>query len=389
MLYDFDRPIDRAGTFSLKWDQAQGLLPLWVADMDLPVAQPIVQALRERVDHPIFGYSVYDNKAIKNAITGWFARRFDWLVAPEEIFYCPGVVPAICVLIQMLTEPGEGIVIQPPVYHPFAGKIRENGREVVENPLVCVDGNYQMDFIDLEEKIARKNVRGLLLCSPHNPVGRVWSPDELKKIVEICTRHDKWMISDEIHADVLRAGVRHHPLLQLCQEQRERIILCSAPTKTFNLAGVQLAHIIIPNRNYQDDWKSTVSRLGYLEASPFALAATIAAYTEGEEWLQQACDYIDDNLRFAVSYIEKYLPRAKAYVPEGTYLLWVDFRGYETDGAKLEKLMREKAKIALNEGYIFGCQGEGFERINVACPRSILSSALSQMKDVFLKNEAI
>ena len=375
--YDFDKLIDRKQTACVKWDGMPGLLPLWVADMDFPVAEPVVRALQERIAHPIFGYSMFEASGCKAAATGWFRRRFGWKINPNELFFCPGVVPALSFLIQMLTREGDGIVIQTPVYHPFAGKIRENGRRVVENPLICEDGQYRMDFADLENKLA--DAQGIILCSPHNPVGRVWMPDELCRVVEICRRLDKWIISDEIHCDILRAGVTHHPLLKLCAVDRDRIIACTAPTKTFNLAGIQYSNVIIPNPIYQEKWKAIVSRMGILDASPFAIAAATAAYEQGDEWLDAVNAYIDANLSFAVSYLKEHLPKVRVQMPEGTYLLWPYFGDYCADPEQLDRLIAEKAGIALNAGYIFGKNGEGFERVNVACPRALLANALEQI----------
>ena len=385
--YDLDRTVDRAGTFSVKWDclpagAPADALPLWVADMDFPCAQPILEALHVRVDRRIFGYTNYEDPQVKGAVAGWYQKRFGWEVEPGDIFYSPGVVPAIAFLLDILTEEGDGVVIQRPVYYPFTKKIEAAGRRVVNNPLRYEDGAYSMDFDDLEEKRARPDVKGMILCSPHNPVGRVWTPEELSRTAELAARYGKWIISDEIHGDLVRRGVTHHPLLQVCPQHRDRIIVCTAPSKTFNLAGLQLSNIVIQNPAWQAAWQELVAgRYGIMDASPLSLAAMTAAYTQGEDWLDQVLDYLDGNVEFARRFLAERLPAARLADPQGTYLLWVDLRAYCPNPGELEDRMLHRAGVALDEGYIFGEEGAGFERINAACPRSLLERCLQRMAE--------
>jgi cystathionine beta-lyase len=391
---NFDEILNRQNTDSLKWDwlskflpeAPEGALPLWVADMDFPVAEPILQALRTCLDRQVFGYSYYRSDAYLDAVTGWFKRRFDWSITPESIYYSPGVVPAIAALIRILTEPGDSVIIQRPVYYPFTDKIINNGRNVVNNPLKLENNRYEMDFEDLEEKLKAAKTKGLILCSPHNPVGRVWEPDTLKRVVELCKAYDKWIISDEIHGDLTRKNIRHFPLEALCPDYKDKIITCTAPSKTFNLAGLHLSNIILNDPALRKTWSEEVDgRLSIGMASPFAIVSAIAAYNQGEAWLAQLSAYLDDNIEFVKEYFKNQLPEAIVHDTEGTYLVWVDLRRYENDPVKLEALMLKEAKVALDEGYFFGPEGNGFERINVACPRATLKEALDRMTNSLLK----
>lgn len=386
MTYNFNTPTDRIGTHSIKVDALPAgappdALPLWVADMDLPCAEPIIQALHDRVDRKLFGYTRYDNDACKSAITGWYRRRFGWEIAKGDIFYSPGVVPALAFLINCLTKEGDGIIIQKPVYHPFTNKIEANHRNVLNNALIKKGNTYEMDFEDLEVKFADENTRGMILCSPHNPIGRVWTKAELRAVVDIAKRYHKWIISDEIHSDLTRIGITHTPLLALAPDYQEQIIVCTAPSKTFNLAGMQFSNIIIPNKEYQKRWTNLVCGcLGMDVCSPFGLSAIIAAYSEGEEWLDQVRNYIDGNIRYVEEFVKEHLPKAEVTDCQGTYLVWVNLNGYCSDEKKLEKLMQQEGRLALDEGYIFGEEGIGFERINVATPRSNVEECMRRMK---------
>lgn len=386
MKYDFDTLVERRGTHCCKFDTipeeaGKDAIPVSIADMDLPCAEPIIRALHERIDQKIFGYTVYENEECQQAVTGWYRKRFGWEIDGKDIFFSPGVVPALAFLIQFLTKEGEGVIIQRPVYHPFTGKVEANGRKVVNNPLVRKGRTYEMDFDDLERKFADGNTKGMILCSPHNPVGRVWREDELRRVVDIAKKYDKWIISDEIHADLTRIGVTHTPLLKLAPDYSDRIIVCTAPSKTFNLAGMQFSNIMISNKEYQKQWTEVVSdRLSVGMCSPFGLTAIIAAYTEGEEWLDQARAYIDGNIRYIEEFVKENLPKASVTDCQGTYLVWLDLNGYCTDPEKLEALMVQKAGIVFDEGYIFGPEGNGFERINAAAQRSTVEACMKRIK---------
>lgn len=392
MKYDFDEIIDRKGTNSIKWEcmtyniegSDEDTLPLWIADMDFACAQPIIDALHERVDRMIFGYSTFNSENYYKAVTGWFAKRFKWKVEHEDIFFSPGVVPALGALIRILTKEGEGVIIQRPVYYPFTNMIENNNRVIVNNTLINKNGKYFIDFDDLEEKAKKQSNRMMILCSPHNPVGRVWTEEELKKIGEICIKNDVFLISDEIHSDLIRKEKKHVPIAKIFNN--ENIITCTSPSKTFNLAGLQMSNIIITNDEIKDKWnKEVYDKLGLMGANPFGIVATQTAYEEGEEWLEQVLDYIDENLKFVDTYLKENMPKAKYIIPDGTYLAWIDLRGYDHNYKELKELMVKNAKLALDDGYIFGKEGEGFERINVACPRSILISCLDKMKSVLEK----
>ena len=383
--YDFDRMPDRRGTYSIKWDclppgAPPGTLPLWIADMDLPTARPILDAIRERVEREAFGYTNYRDPEVLSAVTGWYRRRFGWEIEPDSLFYSPGVMPGVAFLLDILSEEGDGVVIQPPVYQPFTKKIEAAGRRVVKNPLLCRDGAYSMDYAGLEEAFRRPDVKGLILCSPHNPVGRVWTPEELRRTAELAAEYGKWIICDEIHGDIVRRGVVHHPLLAVCPEHRDRIALCTAPSKTFNLAGLLISNIVIPNPAWRKAWEARADgRYGIADPSPLSLAAMTAAYREGEDWLEQLLDYLDGNLAFARRYLGEHLPAARSSEPQGTYLLWTDLRGCFPGPEEPAELLLRKARVALNSGALFGAEGSGFVRINAACPRALLEECLRRM----------
>ena len=387
MKYNFDEVIDRSGTHCAKLDampkgSPKDALSVWVADMDFPCAEPIIEALHKRIDHRIFGYTLYDNEECKNAVVHWYQKRFQWEIEKKDIYFSPGVVPAIAFLINCLTEEGDGIIIQRPVYYPFTKKIEENKRVVVNNSLKKVGNTYEMDFEDLEKKMSDPMVKGMILCSPHNPVGRVWTEDELRNVVSIAKKYKKWIISDEIHSDLTRVGITHTPLLKLAPEYREQIIVCTAPSKTFNLAGMHFSNIIIPNDEYKKKWYQFVEKkLSVGSCSPFGLTAIIAAYTEGEEWLEQVRKYIDGNIQYVEQFVKEHLPKAEMMKCEGTYLVWLNLNGYCKDAKELEQVMQQKAKVALDEGYIFGEEGIGFERINVATSRVVVEECMNRIKN--------
>jgi len=384
--YNFDEIIDRQGTQSAKYQMLpdgtpEGALSLWVADMDFRCAEPIIKALHDRVEHGIFGYSLYKLSEVKSTVVGWYKKRFDWDVEEKNVFFSPGIIPALSALIQLLSKEGDGIIIQPPVYFPFAGKIGVNRRVVANSPLIRVDGDYVMDYETLEEKFADPKNVGMILCSPHNPVGRVWSEDELRRLVEIAKKYDKWILSDEIHFDLVRKGVKHTPLLKICPEYADKVVVCTAPSKTFNLAGMQISNIVIHDPELQEKWLGLVDDCwGMMMPNAMGVTAMMAAYTQGEEWLDQVIAYIDENMKAACAYVKENLPKARMDYPEGTYLLWLDLSEYCGDPEKLAEIMLKKAKVVLDDGYIFGPEGNGFERINVACPRSILMDCLERIK---------
>jgi len=393
MIYDFDQIISRSGTHSVKWEfmpevkgkAKEDLLPLWIADMDFPCAEPIIKALHKRVDRGIFGYSLAGSDHYFETVQGWFKNRFNWKIDVKDIHIAPGVVPALTVLIKSLTKPGDGIIIQKPVYYPFMAIIESNGRKNINNPLLEKDGYYSIDFDDLKEKASLADTTMMILCSPHNPVGRVWTKEELEKLLLICLKNNVILVSDEIHCDLVRKESNFIPVGSLSQD--ERIITCTSPSKTFNLAGMQISNIIIKNEKYKKLWtKEIFENSGLFGSNPLGIVAAEAAYTMGASWLEQVNQYISDNLGFVRDFLSENLPAAVYRVPEGTYFAWIDLRAYGFTAEKLEELIREKAGVLLDEGYIFGEEGAGFERINVACPRSILRESLERIKKVLLSS---
>ncbi|MBP7737161.1 MAG: pyridoxal phosphate-dependent aminotransferase [Spirochaetes bacterium] len=386
MKFDFDRIIDRTGTGSFKWDLADsifkgsGLLPLWVADMDFESPPEVVAALEERARHGVFGYTAPMPEYFR-AVTDWFERRHGWRIAPDWIVPAPGVVPALNLLIQTFTEPGDGVIVQKPVYYPFMGAIKNNGRVIINNPLKLEDKAYRVDYDDLEQKARDPRARMLILCSPHNPVGRLWTKEELKSIGDICAAHDLLVISDEIHCDLTFKGNRHVPFGSISPGFLMKSITCTAPSKTFNLAGLQTANLVIANPELRKRYNRTIECLGLKWPNLFGAEALIAAYRHGDEWLDQLMDYLDGNLTFLKEFIVEKLPRVKVIEPEATYLVWLDFREYGLGNENLKKLLRDQARLALDDGYIFGSpEGDGFERINIACPRAILEEAMERMR---------
>ena len=387
MSYDFDTLIERKHTGSIKWDKSFPIkesveaLPLWVADMDFPCANAIQKALHDKVEEQIYGYQTGFDKTYRQAVCGWFRKRFDWKIDPSTIFYAGGVVPAIAYLLEIMSEEGDGIVISTPVYYPFKAKIEATNRRVMENPLINEDGKYRIDFEHLDSLLARADVKGMIFCSPHNPVGRVWREEELSQVVEIAKRYGKWIISDEIHCDLIHQGVHHTPLCKLAKDYEDHIVVCTAPSKSFNLAGLQNSNIMIANPTWQKLWKQYVGeRLSLNGPNCFAIAATIAAYTtqDATDWLEEVNRYVDENDAFARAYLHQHLPKAIVSQREGTYLLWVDLRAYCQNENVLEQRMLDQGLI-LDEGYLFGEAGKGFERINLACPQSIVKECMNRL----------
>ena len=385
MIYDFDTVTDRTGTGCLKYDFAvergkpADILPLWVADMDFPTAPAIRERLAEVATYGIYGYSD-GNEDYFAAINSWYTKHFDWSVQRDWVIYTPGVVFALSAAVRAFTAPGDGVLIQQPVYYPFTEVITDNDRVVVNSSLVSVNGGYQMDLDDFEKKIIDNHVRLFLLCSPHNPVGRVWTKEELLAVGEICKRHDVTIVSDEIHSDFVWDGHTHHVLASLSDDLANRTIVCTAPTKTFNLAGLQISNIIIPNEELRKRFKHAVDQAGYSQGNLMGLEACKAAYTKSGDWYEALKVYLQENISFVREYLSKNLPQLRLTDPEGTYLLWIDCRGLGLSVEALEDLVVHKAGLWLDSGAIFGADGEGFQRINVACPRVTLQKALQKLE---------
>ena len=396
MKYNFDEIIDRSGTSATKMESLpkgcpDDALPLWVADMDFACAEPILKALHERIDKKIFGYTMYDTDECLGAVLNWYKKRYGWEEQKENLFFCGGIVSAYAVLLNLLTKEGEGVVIQRPIYYPFTMKANSNGRQIVDSPLIYADGNYTIDFDDLDKKMAEPNNKVLVFCSPHNPAGRVWTEEEIRKVVDICKKYDKWIICDEIHCDLLRCGMTFHPILKVAPDYADRIAVCTAPSKTFNLAGMKTSNIVIHNKELQAAWKELIGgKLSMNGAGTLGLTAMIAAYNEGEEWLEQLKEYLDGNFAYIDAFLKEHLPKAHMVPSEGTYLAWIDFNGYvDGDAEKLEEIMQKKARVALDEGYIFGDAGRGFERINIAKPRSVVEDCMDRILKAFKEEKLV
>ena len=397
MTYHLDDEVNRRGTDSVKWEFMQvedgvprlaptnrsfgenRVLPMWVADMDFRCPEPVIQALVKRAEHGIFGYSA-PTEAFFQSIGEWMYKRHGWVVKPEWLCNTPGVVPALHLAVRTFTEVSDGVLIQPPVYHPFSMAIENHSRRIVKNPLIYDQGRYRMDYEDLEAKIVRQDVRMAILCSPHNPVGRVWTPDELLRFGEICLQYDVLVVSDEIHGDLIYSDSRFTPFAMLGEPFSQSSITCSAPSKTFNLAGLHTSTLIIPNQALHARYVETLRKHGLSGLSSFGIVALQAAYEHGEPWLEQVMGYIEANYRYLEAYVLEALPQIKVIKPEGTYLVWLDCRALGLDAKQLRQLMLEQARVYFDEGYIFGPEGEGFERINIACPRTLLIEALNRIK---------
>lgn len=386
MKYDFDEIINRKNTDSMKWSsdylaenfESGDAIPLWVADMDFRTAQPIIDALVARAQHGIYGYALAGDE-FYDAIVNWQRRRNSWEISKDWILFSPGIVPALGHIVKTFCEPGDNVIIQSPVYYPFYGAIRGGGCNIVNNKLINNDGHYEIDFDDLESKAA--DAKMMILCSPHNPVGRVWTEADLVRICEICKRNGVLLIADEIHSDLIYKPHVHTPCGKIASESGIKHIVCTAPSKTFNLAGIQTSCIIVPNGEMRKKLSKTFYKADIMP-NVFALAAMTAAYNEGEEWLEQLLEYLKGNIDFIESYINENMPEVKFLKPEGTYLAWLDFSAYGWDKEKLKDVVMRKAGLALDDGYIFGDGGETCQRINFACPRSLLAEALERLSAV-------
>lgn len=386
MKYDFDEIIDRRGTNCVKWDSAENpdVLPMWVADMDFRTAPVIIEALRRRVDHGIFGYTRVP-QSYYDAVTGWFSRRHGWNIDKDWIIYTSGVVPALSAIIKALTVPGDKVLIQTPVYNCFFSSIRNNGCEIVESTLVYADNTYSIDFVDLERKASDPKVKAMILCNPHNPAGRVWSRDELIRIGEICIRHDVVVIADEIHCELVMPGYEYTPFASISEEFSRHSVSCVSPSKAFNIAGLQIANIVCADAGRRAEIDRAININEVCDVNPFGVIALQAAYNEGAEWLDQLLEYIRGNYEYMRSFCEEHLPDFPITKLEGTYLVWMDCRKFGLSSAELEKRLIEVAGLWLNAGTMYGQDGEGFMRWNIACPRARMIEGLKRFEK-FAKN---
>ena len=381
---NFDEIIDRKNTDSIKYDLAarrgmpEGILPMWVADMDFRAPDCVLDALAERCQHGIFGYSESTERYF-SAVATWMRDSHGWEVRPEWLVKTPGVVFAVATAVRALTREGDGVLIQQPVYYPFEQVVRENGRRLAVSELVYENGRYAVDFEDFERKIVSENVRLFILCAPHNPVGRVWTAGELIRLGDICLRHGVLVVSDEIHADFVFPGYKHIVFSALKPEFEKITVTCTAPSKTFNLAGLLVSNIFIPNESLRGAFRQALGRVGYHQTNVMGLIACRAAYEGGRPWLEALKSYLTENLAYVRDYIQEKLPEIRLVEPEGTYLAWLDFKSLGLTVEALEELMVKKAGLWLDGGTMFGAGGAGFQRINIACPRSILSEAMERL----------
>lgn len=383
MSFDFDQIIHREQTQSVKYDArravfgSDSVMPLWVADMDFAAPEAVTQALIERARHPVYGYSLFPG-SLYQAMIDWFAERHAWRIEREWILMAPGVVPSIHAAIMAFAQPGEGIIIQSPVYPPFFGSVGKTGRRLIENPLRLENGRYRMDLEHLEQ-CAADGAKMLLLCTPHNPVGRVWDEDELRAVLAIARRHGLVVLSDDIHCDLVFPGNRHLMLANLAEEG-DQLITAVAPSKTFNIPGLGLSALVVPDAEHRKALKQVFETLNMEQANPFSLTAFEAAYRHGAPWLDALLGYLQENCRFVSEYLRQHIPRISMIEPEGTYLLWLDCRGLGLSDAGLKAFFIRRAGLGLNPGISFGEGGSGFMRLNIGTRRANLQQALEQLR---------
>lgn len=378
MKYDFDKTIDRRATNSYKWDSApEGVLPMWVADMDFRTAPAIIDALQKRVAHGIFGYTRVPD-AYYGAVTSWFSRRHGWDIDREWIIYTSGVVPAVSAVIKALTVPGDKVIVQTPVYNCFFSSIRNNGCEIVSNPLRRTADTYEMDFDALERCAADPRAKVMLLCNPHNPAGRVWTPDELTRLGNICLRNGVTVVADEIHCELVYQGFKYTPFASLSDAFLHRSVTCVSPSKAFNIAGLQIANIVAFDNDLRSRIDKAININEVCDVNPFGVAATIAAYNEGEEWLNQLVDYLHGNYEVMAEFCRRELPEFPITRLEGTYLVWMDCSSLGMPSDALEHALLDDARLWLNAGTMYGAEGEGYMRWNIACPRSVMLDGLNR-----------
>jgi len=378
-MYDFDTIVERENTNCLKWDTVEkGLLPMWVADMDFQSPPEVIAALQERARHGVYGYSAGYGGWLE-ALRQWMGKRYGWAPQREWISTSPGVVAALYMLVRALTEPGDRIIIQPPVYRPFYNIARSQGCVLLENPLHFDGRKYHMDLEQLRQQVDGR-VKILILCSPHNPVGRVWTREELLALGRFCLEHEITIISDEIHSDLVFPGYKHTVIASISRELEQNTVVCNAPSKTFNIAGIPASNVIIANDNLRSAYRRVLRSSGLDLPNVFAVTAAEAAYKYGEAWLEELLLYLENNYRLASRFFAEHIPEIKIVEPEGTYLLWLDCRSLGLGDKELDSFIKEKARLLLEPGLVFGSGGSGFQRMNIACPRQRLEEALGRLE---------
>lgn len=384
----FDYKLDRRNTWSNKWDGCNEkfgvdpkveMIPMWIADMDFRAPQEVVETLRQRVECQAYGYTTKPD-VFYEAIQKWVKRHYHWDVKKEWIIFTPGVIPGYNIVIQNFTKPGDGIIVQPPVYYPFMDSVRFNGRKIVYNQLKEKDGYYTMDFDDLEVKVKDPNNKLLILCNPHNPVGRAWTKEELETLGNLCADNGVLLISDEIHADLMMGGATHQAVCAISEKLRQNTITHYAPSKTFNLAGLQTAYAIVPNDELRKKYLAGMNANRIFNMNWFGGAALVAAYNHCDGYVKALCEYVTANMEYMADFLKTRLPQLKMWKPEGTYMVWVDFRGTGMSTEEIETFIAQKAHIGTDMGSWFGPGGAGYLRFNLACPRSTLEQALHQLE---------
>lgn len=387
MASAFDQPVRRENTCSVKFDARQAVfgredvIPVWVADMDFAAPEAVTRALTERARHPVYGYTLFPD-SLYQAMIDWFAQRHGWHIRREWILMAPGVVPSLNAACMAYAEPGEGVIIQPPVYPPFFSSVRQSGREVIENPLVQdpQTGQYRMDLEHLEQCAARPDARVLLLCSPHNPVGRVWTEAELKELLAIARRHNLVVLSDEIHCDLTYPDAAPHTVLGRLAGEEDALVTAVAPSKSFNMPGLGLSALVITDPDRRKAMKAVFESMHLPQCNPFSIAGFEAGYRHGATWLDELLGYLQANRDFVASAVSRRLPGIDVAAPEGTYLMWLDCRSLELDDAGLKRFFVEEAGVGMNPGLSFGQPGSGFMRLNIGCPRSVLEQVIARIE---------
>lgn len=381
MKYNFDEIIPRRGTDSLKWDGCDDpeMLPMWIADMDFKAAPCIIEALKKRVEHGVFGYTKVPDSYYES-VSNWFSRRHGWKISKEQIIYTIGVVPAVCAIVKSVSKPGDKILLQTPAYNCFFPAIRNNDCEILCSPLKAVGNTFEMDYEDIDRKLADPMVKAMVLCNPHNPVGRVWSREELIKVGELCLKHNVLLVSDEIHCEVVMPGYKYTPFASISEEFAQHSVSCVSPSKGFNMGGIQIANIVSANKDILAKINDAVHRNEVCSVADFGVVALQAAYNEGEDYLDQLIDYLHENYEFCKKYCEKNLPQFPLTKLEGTYLVWMNCKALGMTSEQFSDRLCKEAKLWLNAGTMYGEAGEGFMRWNIACPRSVLADGLERFR---------
>lgn len=383
-MYDFDKGVNRKGTNCVKWDVpfiTDDITPMWIADMDFEVAPAITENLKAIAEQGAFGYQFLSQKYY-DATIKWMKRRHDYEVTKEEIIHLPNVVLGLIFGVQAVTEPGDEILLMTPVYGPFFKVVKSTNRIIVESPMKNENGYYTMDFEDMEKKITDKT-KAVIICNPHNPAGRVWTKEELKKLADLCERHNLYILSDDIHSELLTKGHEHTFIASVSEDAKQRSLLFTSPSKAFNLAGIHVANCFIANEEIRTKFKELAEQSFAAEQNSFAEAALVGAYESSEEWLDELNEYIEDNLDYFVDYVQKEIPKLTVYKPEGTYMVWVDFSKTGIPHSELQEYLKNECGVFTNEGLFFGALGEGHLRFNLACPRKSITPVLEKMKEKF------